>query len=165
MMKLVDSKRELAARVAGQAELRDIQVFKLHAELTEHPAPGVALDYNLDTDARCVTPDESNALIVEVSHDLVIRQPLTQGSESVDESELEHKEVARVELLLAALFDLPAHPDGRPYIEEELRAFADTSGQFALYPYARQSITDLTTRLALPPLVLGMLKLDLDPDE
>jgi hypothetical protein len=164
-MRLIDSKRELAARVAGQAELRDIQVFKLVAELIEHPAPGVALDYNLDTDPRCVTPDDTNALIVEVSYDLVVRQPLAQDGEVDDESGVEHKDVARIELLLAALFDLPAHPDGRPYSEDEFRAFADTSGQFALYPYARQSITDLTTRLALPPLVLGMLKLDLDPDD
>lgn len=164
-MKLVDSKRELAARVAGQAELRDIQVFKLGAELIEHPAPGVALDYNLDSDPRCITPDDSNALIVEVSYDLVIRQPLTQSGDEDDESEAEHKDVARIELLLGALFDLPAHPDGLPYGEDEFRAFADTSGQFALYPYARQAVTDMTTRLALPPLVLGMLKLDLDPDD
>lgn len=164
-MKLVDSKRELAARVAGQAELRDIQVFKLVAELMEHPASGVALDYDLDTDPRCVTPDESNALIVEVSYDLLIRQPLERGDEADDQSDVENRDVARIELLLAALFDLPAHPDGRPYGEDEFRAFADTSGQFALYPYARQAITDMTTRLALPPLVLGMLKLDLDPDD
>lgn len=41
--------------------------------------------------------------------------------------------------------------------EEELTAYAATTGRFALYPYIREYVYDLTGRLALPPLTLEIL--------
>ena len=42
---------------------------------------------------------------------------------------------------------------------EELNAYAISTGQYALYPYAREYISDLTMRLGLPPLTIGVLKI------
>lgn len=146
--------RRTAARVAGHVELRDVQTFKLSAELLRHPDATQALDYVFDTDPRYVFSTESQSLIVESLYTLAVRQ----SAEGDDEP----FEVAQIEVLLGALFDLPPHRDGHEYEDGELSAFANTTGQFALYPYARQSLTDLTSRLSLPPLVLGMLKVDLE---
>ena len=52
--------------------------------------------------------------------------------------------------------------DTEPLTEGELDAFSNTTGQFALHPYAREFIADLTGRMRLSPLHIGMLKLHLD---
>lgn len=149
---MIEEKRLLAARVAGQADLQDVQVFKAATELLTQPSPDVPLRYDLERDMRYGTP-ESRALVAEGAYELTVWQ-------EEDDSRVD---VAKVTLLIGALYGLPEdHPE---YRDDELEAFAETTGQFALYPFVRQQIHDLTSRVGLPPLVLGVLRVELDGEE
>lgn len=149
---MIEEKRLLAARVAGQADLRDVQVFKAATELVTQPQPEAPLRYDFQQDMKYGAPD-SGALVAEGTYDLTVWQEDADG----------RREVAKVGLLMGALYALPEEqPD---YSDEELEAFAETTGQFALYPFVRQQIHDLTARIGLPPLVLGVLRVELDSEE
>ena len=67
-------------------------------------------------------------------------------------------DIARIEFEQAALFimDLEGQEPPQP---EELTAYAVTTGQLALHPYVREYISNITTRLGLPSLTVGVLKL------
>ena len=51
-----------------------------------------------------------------------------------------------------------------PVAADEMQAYAATTGQFVLHPFARQYIYDMTGRLGLPPLTVGVLRQTYDPD-
>jgi preprotein translocase subunit SecB len=44
-----------------------------------------------------------------------------------------------------------------PIGEDELSAYGATTARFLLYPFIREYIYDITGRLALPPLTIGVL--------
>ena len=64
---------------------------------------------------------------------------------------------------LSALYTLRPFddPEAQPFSDDELRAFTQSSGLFTLYPFATATVSDLTTRVGLPALILPMLKIDL----
>ena len=67
---------------------------------------------------------------------------------------------------MIALFDLPTQePSEAPYSEDEWQAFVETSARFALHPYMRETAAMLTTRLGVPPLTIGVLRLELNREE
>ncbi len=150
---MIEEHRQLAARVAGHAEIQDVQVFKLAAELLMQPQPGEGLNYNLQQSVKYTQPSGST-LVTEGTYELEIWQR-TDADERFN--------LATVSLVAGALYQLP--DDERSHSDEELQAFAETTGQFALYPFMRQQIYDLTGRIGLPPLVLGVLRIGLDRDE
>lgn len=150
---MIEEHRQLAARVAGQAEIQDVQVFKLTAELLMHPQPNEGLSYDLQQSIKYTQPSNST-LVTEGTYELEIWQQ--------HEAE-ERSNLATVSLVAGALYQLP--DDEPSHSDEELQAFAETTGQFALYPFVRQQIYDLTGRIGLPPLVLGLLRIGLDRDE
>lgn len=148
-------RRALAARIAGQAELRDIQLFGLHAVLEHQPIAGKEIGFELQTSLGSSLPSNSNTLVVQGDYELKTWQKTEADGRDT---------VATFNLQIAALYELPVD-EAREYTEEEVQAFADTTGQFALYPFVRQHINDLTSRLSLPPLTLGILRFELDADE
>lgn len=150
---MIEEHRQLAARVAGQAEIIDIQVFKLTAELLLQPKPGEGLRYDLQQSVKYSQPSKT-LLVAEGTYELEIWQQIEAD---------ERSSLATVSLVAGALYQLP--DDERSYSDEELQAFAETTGQFALYPFVRQQVYDLTGRIGLPPLVLGVLRMGLDRDE
>ena len=86
------------------------------------------------------------------SDELLADQPEGDATEPVD--------VATFGFKLNALFVVEDEPD-EPFTESELTAFGQTTGQFALYPYAREFVADLTGRMGLPPLHMGVMRLHL----
>lgn len=83
-----------------------------------------------------------------------------------DGVEVEGPQFATLSFTLIGLFDVP-NPGGdeEPYGADEWDAFVQTSAQFALYPYARETAGMLTTRLGVPPLTLGVLRFALEREE
>lgn len=149
--------RYVAARIGGQASLLDVRTRSLSATLEAPPEPGYELGYDLETDLEHVRVEDR--LLVEASYELqAVQRP--PGSSERDAGDA----FAVLSFNLLAIYDLPM-PDGTDYSDDELHAFAQTTVQFALYPYARELVQSLTLRLAIPPLTLGTMRLPLDPDE
>lgn len=162
-MKLSDQ-LSLAARVAGCSELRDVRMFEVEASL-ESPAYGDLMSYNLDTEVtNQVLGDEGDqSMIVSGVYALSIYD-VSEGTEdenSADAEDSDPVELGRIEFTLAGLYSL-SPGDGVELGDDELDAFAQTTGQLALYPYAREFIADMTRRMGLPGLHLGNLQLKLD---
>ncbi|AQP50982.1 hypothetical protein [Tessaracoccus flavescens] len=151
------SLRLLASRIAGQADLKDVRTAKLHAEMAFPPAPGARLSYELRADFEYGLPEEDGDPTV-ISGEYTI--PLW-----IIDEDGERDQFAELSFALVALYEVPDSPTGEPYRPEEWNAFVQTTGQFALYPFARETASMLSTRLGVPPLTLGMLRLRLDEDE
>jgi preprotein translocase subunit SecB len=148
--------RRTAARVAARAEIKDVRVISLNAELKRVPGPGERLSYRVDTDANATA--ELPHLMVELKCDVYIHRGSTDGDDGgEDPAEI----VAEIAFELAGLFRVDAQENDEPFTADEIQSYAVTTGQMALYPYARELVYDLTGRLALPPLTLGLFKIPL----
>lgn len=148
--------RLIGARVAGQADLQDVRTAALNAEVIFPPMPGEQLGYELESAFAYAPPEEgSDALVAHGSYTL----------DAWVQREDDHVSFASISFSLVAIFDLPPAEGANAYEPEEFEAFVNTTAQFALYPYARETVSMLTTRLGVPPLTLGMLRIPLTEDE
>jgi hypothetical protein len=130
--------------------------MKSSAEIVGLPVADPFLTYDFDSDAAVEYEPGSESFVVRGTYRVSIRSTTTAGAASA--SQKLDSAVARIEFEQAALFvmDMDA---GNPPDAEELNAYAVSTGQFALYPYVREYISDLTSRLGLPPLTVGVLKM------
>jgi preprotein translocase subunit SecB len=159
----LEDTRALAARVAARVELRDIRLFGVTASIESLPDSGQPLTYEFEADVQIEQVGEPTALIVNGDYKVVVKEITDVESEPSDEAEESAENIANVSFQLAALFaleDMQDLADGFP--EVELDAFAETTGRFALHPYAREFIADITGRMGLPQLHIGTLKIQLD---
>ncbi|MFG1762244.1 hypothetical protein ACGFIH_02860 [Micromonospora parva] len=160
--------QQAAARVAARAEIRDVRLFSSTVDLDSFPSLGSRLKWSLDTDVAIEREEDDSAFILRSKYTLAIAEAGEAASEADDgsnddasssDSSQEEGRVADLAFEFAALFDLELRTGDEPVEDNELQAFAITTGQFALYPYAREYIYDVTGRLGLPPLTVGVLKL------
>lgn len=144
--------RVKAGRVAPRAEFRDIRLTRSTFELDKIPQAGVLM-YDLDTQAEVERDDDGAWFVVNVSFSLKILESRDRDS-AADDPDVT---VARMDFAFASLYSI--HLDGLDSeLEfEEFQAFALTTGLFAVHPYAREYVRDVTGRLAIPPLNLGLL--------
>lgn len=149
------NQRMKAARIAGQADLKDIRTAALHADMKFPPAAGASLSYKVDAEFEYTVPEEDGPLVV-VSGDYTATLSATRGEGETSE------EFAHISFGLVALYDVPAP---KRFGDDEWEAFAATSAQFALYPFARETLFMLTGRLGVPPLTLGTLRFELNEAE
>ena len=146
-----------AARVGGQAELKDIRTRRLSATLEAPPLPAHRLSFDFHTDLKHGRAEEG--FFVEASYTLHAYQR-PEASPEADRGD----PFAILEFELFAVYDLPI-PECGDYENEELGAFTNTTAQFALYPFAREIVHDLTHRLGIPPLTMGTMRLPLEREE
>lgn len=145
----------------------DLRLFAVNAVLEDMPEGG-GLSYHFDSDVKVQHMEQRGTLVVLGDYDLRVtsvddseaKTPLA-GDRDRDEEGDEDSSLATIKFQMSALFSVE-EPADEPLTEDELDAFAQTTGQFALYPYARQFIYDLTGRMGLPPLHLGILRIRLD---
>jgi len=151
--------RQIAARLGGRAELLDVRLTSSSAELLSMPASEKRLSFDAEVAPGARRAGEG-AFVVEVSFTVAIRlesaDPVGAGPDTGEGTEREN--VARLSCGFAALYAVDA--DGPR--DDELDAFARTTGVFALYPYARSWVQDTTARMGLPPLTLPVYRLQLD---
>lgn len=153
--------RNTAARVAAVADLVDVRLFHLDSTLEQVPVPGGALSYSFDSEVEVQESDnESAVLMVDGSYDVRLRQNDVDESDDED-SEADGRLIAHVKINLAALYDVP-ELDPADFTDEELDAFAKTTGLLTLHPYARELISNLTSRMGLPTLHVGTVRIPLD---
>jgi len=154
----LESAQAFGARVAGRASIRDLRMLSANAKVERFPGADPSLSYHLEQHATVEFNEGDIQFVVRVSYSLPIVE-LTEATPEDDELEAPERIVANIDFELAALFDLDMFDDDDPVDTSELEAFAVTTGQFAMYPYAREIVYDLTRRLGLPPLTLGLLKM------
>lgn len=143
-----DQLRAFAGRVASRAELVDVRMVKSAAEHLGFPVAGTPLNYDLDIQPNAHFDSENHALIVSADFALTMDQ-------AVGEDE-ERRDIASFTFTLVALFDTP---EGVTFNDEELEGYGATTGIFSLYPYAREYVQDVTGRMGLPPLTLGVYRI------
>jgi hypothetical protein len=151
--------QQLAARLAGMTDIRDVRLMKSFAEIVnlrvEHPF----LVYDLNSEAAVEYEPGGESFVVRGTYRLFIK---SSSNATGSDSEVPASAVANIEFEQAALFVMDIEGQEPPKAEE-LNAYAVSTGQFALYPYVREYISNLTTRLGLPPLTVGALKLPVHP--
>jgi len=151
--------------VAACVDLRDIRLWGIEAKLENVPDVGEArLSYALNADLDVQHSQENSILLVLGTYTLNVEAvpPHEETAGAIEASDAENTPVASVNFRLNALFEVEREPKDEPFSEAELSAFGETTGQFALYPYARELVADMTGRMGLPPLHLGVMRLHLD---
>ena len=151
----ISAAQQLAARLAGMTDIRDVRLMKTFAEIVNLSVEHPFLVYDLNSEAAVEYEPGGGSFVVRGTYRLFIRSNSTATG---NDAEGTASDVATIEFEHAALFvmDMDGQEPPRP---EELNAYAVSTGQFALYPYVREYISNLTSRLGLPPLTLGILKL------
>jgi preprotein translocase subunit SecB len=125
-------------------ELRDVRMQRLHAEvLVEFPFDVTAI--HIDTGVPEVRVEPG---LLEC-----------RFRQSVSLSDAEDVAVAAVEVV--ALVEFAVQGDAEPE-PEVVSLFVDRNGYFIAYPYLRQAIQDLTARLGIEAVVLGVLAREAD---
>ena len=125
--------------------------------MIKDPEAETPLAYDAAPDVSVDTTETADAFTVTVDFSVTVHQ---HGAE--DEPP---EDVARVALTLIAFYSLGSvGPEPDTFTDDEFRAFAESSGVFALYPYIRESVATLTARLGLPALTLPLLKSPLIED-
>jgi len=163
----LDSARSEAARVAAHVDLRDVRLWGVQADLLNVPDGDHEdrLSYKFNADLQVQHSEDNGILLVLGSYSLSMRAvPAEQAPDEdaeVDDVQQESEDVTTIGFKLNALFAVE-HEPLEPFTESELTAFGQTTGQFALYPYAREFIADLTGRMGLPPLHIGVMRLHLE---
>lgn len=151
-----------AARLASRADILDVRLLNTTAKLVRSPEPGSPLNYHLSSDAT-VEYDNGESFVVRVKYQLAI--VAASSDEETDPFSDPNAAVANIEFEQGGLFVLQMREGDDPVQAEELNAYAVTTGQFAIYPFAREYIYDVTGRLALPPLTIGVLRLPIAREE
>ena len=164
-MPRVERERSVAARVAGSADLEDVRLFGAAVDLNSPISEG-DLSYTMASEMKYQAVGEPvRTVIVTGEYEVTVIDAGAKGSsaptEDVDAGNA--ATVAALRFNMAALFGVDDPVEGpEVYSDDELEAFAATTGQFALYPYAREFISDMTSRMGLPALHIGTLRLELD---
>jgi hypothetical protein len=157
----IDKAREVGGYVAARAQIRDVRAHLLHAELITPPTDADSLSYYLQPSVSSTFDEDGPAIIIEAAYELNIRQlaPREGADELLEDEAEEFVEVAKVDVTVAGLFLLDLDEDDRIPSANEVDAYARSTGRFALHPYAREHIASLTTRIGLPTLTVGVLRM------
>jgi len=121
------------SRVARVADLREIRLSQISA--TGHPARGVLVpSWNHACEVSALEKEHLN---VTCTYEFVVKS--------------EGTEVARVGLQYVLYYSLLAEPGPDPKDADE---FAFANGTFHSWPFVRQLLFDMTSRLGFPPFTL-----------
>lgn len=144
--------RNEAGRVAGHCELMDVRLANSNFSIARVPDITNGLTYELEDEplAQYTTGDEYLYIVINYKLNIFEISPPEDGKPS------EELPVATLEFAYAGAFHSGEESD---FLTEEVEAFARTTGAFALYPYAREYVSDVTGRMGLPPLTLGLYKI------
>lgn len=158
----LNSLRSAAARVAAKANLRDVRLFQVSAEVERLPEQPGGLSYTLDSKVEVQHVTDGPAIIVDGTYDLAVTVAAADDREPPEEGADDR--VATIRFQLAALYALKAPGDRESwdFDDEELDAFGQTTGMLTLHPYAREFIASTTSRMGLPTLHVGTAHIFLD---
>lgn len=143
---------EAVAEALSHLEIANIFATEISASIDGHPAPIDLVEVGVDIDYMAREGEFSNrfAWTVRMLH------ALGEDQDGADEMEPQ----ADTEPVASFRFTFQvdyATEEGYRVGDAEAMAITRTTGLFAAYPYARELLQNLTGRLQLDPVVLGML--------
>jgi hypothetical protein len=159
----ISAAREIAARLAAITDIYDVRLMKTSAEIVNLPADNPFLAYQLESESAVEYEPGTESFVVRGTYRVFISSGAT--AEALAGPEHHGSPVANIEFEQAALFVMNMPDSADPPKPEELNAYAVSTGQFTLYPYVREYIADLTMRLGLPALTVGVLKMPAQSEE
>lgn len=167
----LDAARKEAARIASHLELGDIRMWSVRADLSGLPDDDSHLTYRFNADVQVQHSAEHALVHVAGNYSVEVlsearpedaEEPSPEGVTPEGDSDPSDTDViAEIAFNLAAIFVVEREP-AEPFSESEVTAFGQTTGQFALHPFARQFVADLTGRMGLPTLHLGLMRINLE---
>lgn len=133
--------QDLYSQFVKNVKLEDIVLDSIHAEVNreafeEKVKPKVTLDETLDVRK---SPDELN---FEVSHKLIFK------------ATVKRKLFVKIVLKFSASYSVS---DRIYFTDEHVILFAETSSRLHIWPYTRETLHNLLTRMGLPPFVLPLV--------
>lgn len=135
--------QQLAARVAGAADLLDVRLLESRTKLEKLATEG-SLSFTLTIEHKVEQEHEQDFFVVRLTFQTEITQEADGGEDEL---------VATIVCEYAALYDLVGL-DGYEPSAEEYQAYSETAATLTIYPYARELISSMVNRLGLPRLVL-----------
>ncbi|MEU7920664.1 hypothetical protein [Micromonospora zamorensis] len=136
------------------ADIADVRLFDANLHFDRFPDESNAMTWRLEMTPSTSYNDGADFFILEIEYEVVIQEVAdTPPAEEADTTDL-----ATMAFKLGCLYRLElndrAHPES-----SELDSFAKTMGTMALYPYAREFVQNITSRMGLPPLTLATFRL------
>lgn len=153
----------MAARIADRAQIEDVRLLRSTAELVRVPTADFRLTYRLETGAEVEYENGDDSFVVKGMYRVAIAE--VDPTDSHDPFAEPDAAIATLDFDYAGLFSLHMSDEDDPPDPNELMAYAASTGQFALYPYVREYIYDVTGRLSLPPLTVGVLRIPVERPE
>lgn len=150
--------RKAAARLAARANLEDLRLFSSSAELVRFPREGLALSYSFDGNGSVDYDEGDDAFVAYYDYALRITEVDADQDESPTEAGEVSGDVATISFRMGGLVSIDLEGVEPPFSENEVQAYVATTVQFALYPFAREYVYDVTGRLGLPALTMGVMK-------
>lgn len=134
-----------AARVAKRVELREIRLSEISAKsLVAYHGPLHPEVHHVCTPAT----HDVNVIEVQCSYDFVVKS--------------EGEDVARAEFKYLLSYDVVGDA---PVEEADLEHFAYANGTYHSWPFVRQLVFDLTSRMGYPPYTLPVFQFNPKPKE
>lgn len=146
--------RALAGRVAMRAQLDDVRLLRLSSELQDF-GPVTTLGSDVEMAPQHTEFDEgAHSFVAAVDFTVKITKADSHAEDASDTL------VAVIEVSYGALYGLDYDPS---MTGDEVQAFVQTVGLLALYPYVRELVQGVTSRMGLPPLVMPIMRQPLLP--
>lgn len=144
-----------AARVASLADIADVRLFRCDLRFERFPKESQSLSWEVEMTPSTQYEEGDDYFVLEVDYKVVIRE----AEESASDDESSGTELSTIEFTMAALYTLDIRDDKQDPTPDELDAYAKTMGTLALYPYSREFVQNMTSRMGFPPLTLSTIRL------
>ncbi|WFE95641.1 protein-export chaperone SecB [Micromonospora sp. WMMD987] len=143
-----------AARIAAMADIADVRLFDATLHFDRFPDESNAMTWQLEMEPSVSYHDGADFFILEIKYEVVIQEIIDGSTAKEDDT----ADLAKISFKLGSLYTLESANRARPE-PPELDSFAKTMGTMALYPYAREFVQNMTSRMGLPPLTLATFRL------
>lgn len=142
---------EKAFRVAARATILDVRLFKTSAKLHSIPTKDSRLVWSVHAKPFVEYSEGDDYSIIRIDFEIDIQEEQGSGDPAAESERL-----ADLSFQFGALYSLDTKDLDSPIEPEEISAYARSGTLETLFPYAREYVHDVTMRLGLPPLVMGI---------
>lgn len=122
--------RAVAARVAARTQLRDVRMVSSEFSLSGEPSGDGQLSYNLAVEPTVHPADDGSMFMVSCTYKVGLVERDTTADN--DEAAETPREIAAIEFIMAAMFELTLREGDAPASESELSAYGHTTGALAV---------------------------------
>lgn len=151
---VIESAPGKAFRVATCATILDVRLFRTSAELHGIPSKDAHLVWSVHAKPSVEYSEGDDYSIIRIDFEVCIQEE--HSSDDADDEDDDSENVADISFQFGALYTLDIKDLDSPIEAEEISAYARSATLETLFPYAREYVHDVTMRLGLPPLVMGI---------